>query len=125
MSKILCIEDDHFIADIYVRSLKKAGHDVTVIANGSEALAAAKQEVFDIILLDLMLPDKSGVEILEELRGKDNKALPHTKIIITTNFEEQAEDRAKLESMADGYLIKADVTPSMLVELIDQIESQK
>lgn len=123
MSKILCIEDDHFIADIYVRSLKKAGHDVTVIANGSEALAAAKQEVFDIILLDLMLPDKSGVEILEELRGKDNKALPHTKIIITTNFEEQAEDRAKLESMADGYLIKADVTPSMLVELIDQIES--
>ncbi len=125
MSKILCIEDDHFIADIYVRSLKKAGHDVTVIANGSEALAAAKQEVFDIILLDLMLPDKSGVEILEELRGKDNKALPHTKIIITTNFEEQAEDRAKLESMADGYLIKADVTPSMLVELIEQIESQK
>lgn len=125
MSKILCIEDDHFIADIYVRSLKKAGHDVTVIANGSEALAAAKQEVFDIILLDLMLPDKSGVEILEELRGKDNKALPHTKIIITTNFEEQAEDRAKLESMADGYLIKADVTPSMLVELIEEIETEK
>ena len=125
MSKILCIEDDYFIADIYVRSLKKAGHDVTVIANGSEALAAAKQEVFDIILLDLMLPDKSGVEILEELRGKDNKALPHTKIIITTNFEEQAEDRAKLESMADGYLIKADVTPSMLVELIEEIETEK
>ena len=125
MSKILCIEDDHFIADIYVRSLKKAGHDVTVIANGSEALDTAKQEVFDIILLDLMLPDKSGVEILEELRGKNKDALPHTKIIITTNFEEQAEDRAKLESMADGYLIKADVTPSMLVELIEEIETQK
>ena len=50
MSKILCIEDDHFIADIYMRTLVKAGHDVTVITNGNEALKTAKQTVFDIIL---------------------------------------------------------------------------
>ena len=121
MSKILCIEDDHFIADIYMRTLVKAGHDVTVITNGNEALKTAKQTVFDIILLDLMLPDKSGVEILEELRGNNPNALPLTKIIVTTNFDEPPEDRARLEKIADGYLIKADVTPSKLLELIDQI----
>ena len=124
MSKILCIEDDYFIADIYVRALKNAKHDVTVIANGKEALTLAKEEVFDIILLDLMLPDKSGVEILEELRGDNRSGMPHTKIIVTTNFEEPPEDRSKLEEMADGYLIKADVTPSKLVELIDELNSK-
>ena len=125
MSKILCIEDDHFIADIYVRALKKAGHDVDVITNGEEALAAAKHTVYDVILLDLMLPDKSGVDILEALRGADQKALPLTKIIVTTNFDEPAEDRARLEQMADGYLIKADVTPSKLVEIIEELNTKE
>jgi len=125
MSKILFIEDDHFIADIYVRALKKAGHDVDVIINGEEALIAAKRTVYDVILLDLMLPDKSGVDILEALRGSDENALPLTKIIVTTNFDEPPEDRARLEKMADGYLIKADVTPSKLVEIIDEITAKE
>lgn len=121
MSKILCIEDDNFIADMYVHSLKKAGYEVEVIANGEEALQKAKQEVFDVILLDIMLPDKTGVEILEELRNEDGSGMPLTKIIVTTNFDEPPEDRARLEKMADGYLIKADVTPSKLVELVGQV----
>ena len=58
---------------MYTHSLKKAGHDVEIIANGAEALEAARQNVYDIILLDLMLP--------------------LTKIIVTTNFDEPAEDR--------------------------------
>lgn len=121
MTKILCIEDDHFIADLYVRALQKAGHDVDVVFNGQEALDQAKQVVYDVILLDLMLPDKGGVEILEELRGKKGEGLPLTKIIVTTNFDEPAEDRAHLEELADGYLIKADVTPANLVELVAQV----
>lgn len=121
MSKILCIEDDHFIADLYTRALKKAGHEVDIIPNGLQALEQAKAHVYDVILLDIMLPDKSGVEILEELRGEDGKGLPLTKIIITTNFDEPEKDRERLEKIADGYLIKADVTPSKLVELVEQI----
>jgi len=124
MTKILCVEDDHFIADMYVHSLKKAGFDVDVEPNGEDALIRAKQQVYDIILLDLMLPEKSGVEILEALRGQDGNGLPLTKIIVTTNFDEPAEDRAHLEKLADGYLIKADVTPSKLVEIILQMLSE-
>lgn len=125
MSKILCIEDDHFIADMYVHSLKKAGYEVDVVANGEEALTQAKQVVYDVILLDLMLPEKSGVEILKVLRGEDGSGMPLTKIIVTTNFDEPAEDRAHLEKLADGYLIKADVTPRKLVELVGQVLDQK
>lgn len=121
MANILFIEDDHFIADMYAHSLEKAGHVVKIIANGNEALSQAQQQVYDVILLDIMLPDKTGVEILEELRGADPSNLPLTKIIVTTNFDEPEEDRARLETLADGYLIKADVTPTKLVELIDEI----
>lgn len=124
MAKILCIEDDNFIADMYAHALKKAGHDIEIIANGAEALQSAKQTVYDIILLDLMLPDTSGVEILEALRGENADGLPLTKIIVTTNFDEPAEDRARLEKMADGYIIKADVVPSQLVEIVSQILAQ-
>lgn len=124
MSKILCIEDDHFIADLYARALRKQGHEIDVIPNGAEALMQAKSVVYDVILLDIMLPDKSGVEILEELRGEDGKGLPLTKIIVTTNFDEPEKNRERLEKMADGYLIKADITPSKLVELVDQILAQ-
>lgn len=121
MSKILCVEDDHFIADMYAHALEKAGFDVTVISNGAEALKELKQTVYDVVLLDIMLPDKTGVEILNELRGPKGEGLPHTKIIVTTNFEEADEDRTKLESLADGYLIKAEVIPSKMVELVKQI----
>jgi DNA-binding response OmpR family regulator len=122
--KILFIEDDFFIADMYVRALKKAGHDVEIINDGGEALKKAKETVYDVILLDIMLPEKTGVEILEELRGQKGDGLPLTKIIVTTNFDEPDEDRARLEQMADGYLIKADVTPSKLVELVEQVTAK-
>ncbi len=123
--KILCIEDDHFIGDMYARVLTKAGYHIEVISNGLAALEAAKQNVYDVILLDIMLPEKNGVEILSELRGEDGKGMPHSKIIITTNFDEPEEDRLRLESMADGYLIKADVTPSKLVEIIAQVLAEE
>jgi DNA-binding response OmpR family regulator len=122
--KILFIEDDFFIADMYVRALKRAGHDVEIINDGSEALKKAKETVYDVILLDIMLPEKTGVEILEELRGPKGEGMPLTKIIVTTNFDEPDEDRARLEQMADGYLIKADVTPSKLVGLVEQVTAK-
>lgn len=121
MSKILCIEDDHFIADMYAHTLKKAGFEVDVISNGAEALKQLKQTVYDVVLLDIMLPDKTGVDILNELRGPNGDGLPNTKIIVTTNFEEPDNDRAKLEALADGYLIKAEVIPSKMVQLVQQV----
>ena len=121
MANILLIEDDHLIADLYIRSLTKAGHNAKTIGNGEVALAEAKKIVYDVILLDLMLPDRDGVEILENLRGEDGSGLPLTKIIVTTNFDEPEEDRTRLEKLADGYLIKADVTPGNLVDLVNQV----
>jgi len=116
---ILCIEDEQFISDLYTRALGRVGYEVVVESDGEKALALAKSNRFDIILLDLMVPTITGTEILTQLR-KDVPDLK-AKIIITTNLEQHEEVRAQLESQADGYIIKANVTPRELAELVQTL----
>ena len=66
---ILCIEDDRFIGEMYVRSLNKAGYEVDWMVDGNDGLVAARNKPYDLILLDIMLPERRGSEILEVLRG--------------------------------------------------------
>lgn len=119
--KVLCIEDEHFISELYARSLTKAGYEVTVELDGQKGLALAQTDQFDIILLDLMIPSITGVEVLKQLR--DPAKTPHlkAKIIITTNLEQRDEVRADIEQQADGYLVKAEITPHELVEFLNNI----
>ena len=120
--KVLCIEDEHFIGDLYTRALNNAGYDVKVVADGQEALAEAETNQYDLVLLDIMLPSMSGIEILRRLRDPARPTLLKAKIIITTNLDQEEGTREKIEQQADGYLIKAEITPRELVEYIKQIE---
>ena len=119
---ILCIEDEHFISELYARALQKKGYDVTIMLSGNDGLKAAQTDHYDIILLDLMLPGMTGFEILEKLRGESAESNIHSKIIITTNLDQDDDNRDKVESMADGYLIKAEMTPKQLVDIVDTIK---
>lgn len=116
--KILCIEDEHFISELYVRALTKAGYDVKVIVNGDEGLAEAQTDAYDLILLDIMVPNLIGTEILHRLRDPALTPQLKAKIIITTNLEQGEEGRAAIEQLADGYIIKAEITPRQLVEFL-------
>lgn len=123
--KILCIEDEFFISELYARALKKAGYDVTAALNGIDGLQLAQTDQYDIILLDLMVPDMTGMEILRELRDEKKTPHLHGKIIITTNLVQDDEARREIENQADGYIIKADVTPKELVSYLSQIDLSK
>lgn len=116
--KILLIEDDRFIEEMYVRSLLKQGYSVDVARTGPEGQQKAATGEFHFVLLDIMLPDKTGAEVLNELRDENGNGLPNTKIIVLTNFDQDDATRAAMESKADGYLIKADITPRHLIEII-------
>ena len=118
---ILVIEDDRFIGEMYVRSLKKAGYEVDWMVGGNDGLIAARNKTYDLILLDVMLPERRGNEILDSLRGKEN-LIPDTKIIVLTNFEQDEESRLFMEKNADGYLIKAEITPRKLLDVIANLE---
>src|SRR5690606_4488626 len=96
--KVLIIEDEQFISELYIRALTKAGYEVRVIIDGEEALAEAKTNAYDIILLDIMLPNLTGNQILQRLRDPNDTPNFRSKIIITTNLEMSEEDRAAIES---------------------------
>ena len=118
--KVLCIEDEHFISELYTRALTKAGYEVHVELDGAKGLEAAKTDAYDIILLDLMIPTMTGIEVLNRLRAEAPNL--KAKIIITTNLEQREEVRADIERQADGYIIKAEVTPKQLVEFLATVE---
>lgn len=120
--KVLCIEDEHFISELYIRALTKAGYQVEAIADGAEALAAAQTNQYDIILLDLMIPNVTGIEILRALRDPARVPPLRAKIIITTNLEQREDVRADIERQADGYLVKAELTPHQLADFVNTIQ---
>lgn len=119
--KVLCIEDEHFIGELYARALTKAGYQVDVIIDGLKGLSAALTNEYDIILLDLMIPNMTGIDLLDHLRHSPDAAKLKAKIIITTNLEQKEEIRKEVEAQADGYIIKAEITPKQLVGILDNI----
>lgn len=115
MKRILCIEDEPFIGDLYKHALEKGGYQAEVVADGKTGLEKAKTNAYDIILLDIVIPQMMGIEVLHELKKiPDFKA----KIIIATNLEQDEQTRASIEQEADAYIIKAEITPSQLVEFL-------
>lgn len=120
--KILVIEDEHFIGELYNRALTRAGFNVTIVVDGLEGLKEAQTDTYDVILLDLMIPNMTGIEILRDLRDTTKTPKLHSKIIIATNLEQREEIRSDIESRADGYLVKAEVTPRELVEFLNTIK---
>lgn len=102
---ILCVEDDRFIGEMYVRSLQKAGYDVTWVVDGNDGLVAARNQTFDLIILDLMLPEQRGDQILDALRNNNVDLVPNSKILIMTNFEQDEASRKSVMSRVDGYLL--------------------
>lgn len=118
---ILCIEDDRFIGEMYVRSLKKAGYEIDWVVDGNDGLVAARNKEYDLILLDIMLPERKGTEVLIALRGHGEDLIPNSKVIVLTNFEQDDESRTAMQQNADAYLIKADITPKKLISVIEQL----
>lgn len=117
---ILLIEDDRFIGEMYQRSLNKAGYDVKWIMSGRAGALEAVAKPYDLILLDIMLPEAQGTVVLDLLRGEQDK-IPHSRVIVMTNFDQDDESRAAMQAKADGYLIKADITPRKLISIISQM----
>lgn len=115
---ILFIEDDRFIGEMYVRSLTKEGYTVDWMVDGNDGLVAARNKTYDLIVIDIMLPEQRGDQILDVLRTDTVDLVPNSKILVFTNFEQEDAERASITNRVDGYLIKADTTPRMLLEIV-------
>ena len=125
IKKILVIEDDRFIGEMYVRSLKHEGFEVDWVVDGHDGLVAATNKPYDVILLDIMLPEMRGPEILKALRGNGVDKVPNSRIMVMTNFDQDTESRVAMQHDVDAYLIKAEITRRRLIEIIRGFETPK
>ena len=117
MKKILIIEDDTFLQGLTANKLQAEGFEVNTASNGNEALTELGQNNYDGIILDLMLPDISGFEILKQIRSREtNSQIP---ILIFSNLSDDKDIKMGLDLGATDYLVKANFT---LDELADKVK---
>jgi len=113
--RILVAEDDPSLAEGLMRSLRQAGNAVDCAKNGEEADAALEANEFDVLILDLGLPKKSGLEVLKRLRSRSSKV----PVLILTARDSLNDRVAGLDAGADDYLAK----PFELAELTARVRA--
>lgn len=121
--KILLIEDETFIADIYARELTKAGFNVKVVGNGNDGLKLLQEERFDLLLLDIMLPGMHGLEVLRQFKLKHPNST--IQIVLLTNLGHEEVIKEAFSLGAQGYLIKASYTPKQVVSEVSNVLTGK
>ena len=121
--RIGIIEDELSIAQMYAFKLEREGYEVKSVANGLKGIELVKNWKPHLILLDLMMPEMSGEEMLEKVRGTDTGS--NLKVIVLTNIS-KTEAPTKLRFLnVDRYIIKAHYTPSQVVKLVSEVIDQK
>lgn len=116
--KILIVEDDVALANLYKTELETKGNTVVHVAEGLQAVDSIRQNKPDLVLLDIMLPGKNGLEILQDMRS--DAELKEVKVIMLTNFGNEENVSTALELGALDYVMKYKITPS---EMTDKISS--
>lgn len=122
--KILLIDDDKFLIEMYSLKFKENSFDVETVFGGQEALEKIKEnDIFDIVLMDLIMPAMDGFELLEKIRSE--KLAEKSAIIILSN-QGQKSDIDRVESLSiDGYIIKASTIPSEVLSKVTDIADKK
>ncbi|HSX47605.1 MAG TPA: response regulator [Patescibacteria group bacterium] len=117
--KILIVEDDKQISNIYKFKLEKYGYDVDLAFNGQEGLTHAENYMPDIILLDLLMPVISGEEMLKQMRKFPWGA--SIKVIILTNISKDEAPSSLGLLGVDRYIVKAHYTPTQVLDIIEEV----
>jgi DNA-binding response OmpR family regulator len=117
---ILIVEDDIFVRELVGMKLREAKYTVTTSSDGQDGLNKLLSGQYDIALLDLILPNKTGLEILSEFR--DSKSADYNpKIIIMSNLSEQEKITECLKLGVVDYIVKSHYSPTEIVAKINQL----
>jgi len=122
MAKILVVDDDLDILELLKYNLPKSGYDVSCAENGEKAIEVARKFKPDLILLDVMMPEKDGVEVCDILR--DDPMFNDTFIVFLTARNEDYTQIACYESGADDYIVKP-IRPRVLLSRISGVLNRK
>ena len=124
MKTVLIVEDEFHIQDIYRMTFLKTGrYTIETASDGQEALVKLRAHVYDLILLDIMLPKVTGIDVLRAMRAPTSPTRD-TPIILITNLGQEDIIKEAFKIGADGYLIKAQFTPQDVVNEVDAFFEQ-
>lgn len=115
--KVLLVEDDPYLSDIYLTYFKHEGFDISHAEDGKKCLSMLEKENFDILILDLLLPEIDGFEVLKKIKERNIKI--HTIVLSNLNAEEYFKKAKELG--AEEYLLKTKYMPKELVEKVKKI----
>ena len=121
--KILLLDDDIFLRDMYSVKFTEAGHEIEVAKDAQEARSMLQEHDFDVVITDMVIPGESGLEFLASLK-EDEDTNDITKIVLS-NQSEPGDIEAAKKQHVDGYLVKADLIPSEVVREVQEIVNQK
>lgn len=118
MARILIAEDERDIRDLIAFTLQYAGYEVITTANGEEAIAAAKNEIPDLVMLDVRMPRMTGYEVCRVL--KSNKKTQHIPIVFLSAKGQETEVKNGLEAGATDYILKP-FSPQQLATRVEEL----
>jgi len=121
MKKILIIEDDPFLSEVYAAKFSQSGFVTEVAADGKKGMEKIKTEKPDLIILDIVLPKMDGFELLKKV--KEDSTLKEIPVVLLTNLGQKNEVEKGLSLGADEYIIKAHFTPTAIVAKVKEILS--
>ncbi len=119
MAKVLIVEDDVFMARMYLKIFSHENYEVTVASNGEDGLMKARENKPDVILLDIMMPKMNGFQVLETI--KSDPKLANTPVIMLTNLAgDQDIEEARKIGAAD-YIVKSNYSPSQILDIVKKV----
>lgn len=116
--RILVVEDEKPLRDLYVQLLVDEGYDVDQATDGEEAIVSMQQGGYDLILLDIVLPKMDGVTILKKLR-ESGAAKSNRAIVVLSNLGQDDVIATAISLGARGYMIKSDYTPDQVIKQVN------
>ncbi len=122
-TKILLVEDDLFMRRLYSEAFKLEGYDIFTSVDGGEGLMQIYKETPDLVLLDIMMPELNGLELLEKIKA--DPLTKHIPVIMLTNLSGKTEANNALSKGAEKYLVKSEYEPQQVVKIVREILEKK
>ena len=121
--RILIVEDDRVLRRACEVGLKKRGYEVVTADNGVDGLARALEGQFDLILLDMLMPRMSGIDMLRELRAREPQDGPHARVLILSNSSKVGSRDESDRLGVAGYMVKACLSLETLGSIVAKLTS--
>jgi DNA-binding response OmpR family regulator len=117
--KILLVEDEELIRELYTRQLTKAGFTVNAVGTGEDGLKTLGEQAYDLLLLDVMLPGINGLQVLREFKVKNPTSKMY--VIMLTNLGQESVIKEGFDLGANAYLIKTSYSPDQIIQEVRNV----